>query len=127
MKIKLEHSKQTNCCQITELLMMTDTSVFEGFSLKECLEVKHHVCTTEHHQPCSACSPLIEIGKEVSREGFMSLYQAFSVSNPGQPYKSTHAKRKLLQIPLAAIRIPDEKCGGKVVYLVDKNTNLATA
>ena len=32
-----------------------------------------------------------------------------------------------MQIPLAAIRIPDEKCGGKVVYLVDKNRNLATA
>ena len=25
LKIKLEHSKQTNCCQITELLMMTQT------------------------------------------------------------------------------------------------------
>ena len=104
----------------------TDISVFEGLSLEEYLEVKH-VCTTEHHQLCSGCSSLIEIGKEISSEGYMRLNQAFSVSNPGQPYKSTHAKRKLSQIPLAAIRIPDERCGGKVVYLVDKNTNLATA
>ena len=31
-----------------------------------------------------------------------------------------------MQISLAAIRIPDEKCGGNVVYLVDKNANIAT-
>ena len=84
------------------------------------MEVKHHVCTKEHHQLCSGCSSLIEIGREISREGYMTLNQAFSVSNPRQPYKSTHAKSKLLQIPLAAIRIPDKKCSGKVVYLVDQ-------
>lgn len=73
----------------------TDISVFEGLSLKECLEVKHHVCTTEHHQPCSACSSLIEIGKEISREGYMSLNQAFSVSNPGQHTKVLTQKESL--------------------------------
>ena len=105
-----------------------DVSVFEGLnSLKEYLEVRRHICKTEHLQPCSECLSLIEIGNEISREGYMRLNKAFSVSNPGQTYKSTHAKRKLLQIPLAAIKIPAEDCGGKIVYLVDKNANFATA
>ena len=105
----------------------TDMSVFEGLNLEEYLKVKHHICTTEHSQPCSNCSSLIEIGNEISKEGYMRLNKAFSISNPGQIYKSTHAKRKLLQIPLVAIKISAENEGGKVIYLVDKNANLATA
>ncbi len=60
---------------------------------------------TEHHQPCSGCLSFIEIGNEISREGYMRLNKEFSVSNLGQRYNSTHAKRKLLQISLAAIKI----------------------
>ena len=104
-----------------------DVSVFEGLNLKEYLEVKYHICSTEHHQPCLECASLIEIGNEIKKEGYLRLNRAFSISNPGDTYKSTHAKRKLLQIPLAAIKIADKECGGQLVYLVDKNSNLATA
>ena len=53
-----------------------DMSAFEGLSLKEYLEVKHHICTTEHHQPCSECSSLIEVANAISREGYMRLNKA---------------------------------------------------
>ena len=33
----------------------------------------------------------------------MRMDTAFSVSNPEQPHKSTHAKRKLLDIPLVGV------------------------
>jgi len=56
----------------------------------------------------------------------MRLNKTFAVSNPGQQYKSTHAKRKLLQMPLVAVKIKADTCRGKVVYLVDKNANLTT-
>lgn len=105
----------------------TDMSVFKGLSLQEWLEVKQHICITEHPQPCSGCSSLIKIAHVIIREGYIRLNEAFSVSNPGHiKYQSTHAKRKFLQLLLAAIIIPDEKCGGVVVYLVDKTANMAT-
>ena len=44
------------------------------------------------------------------------------MSNPGIKYKSKDAKRTLLQMPLAALRIRESK--SDAIYLVSKETNL---
>ena len=55
----------------------------------------------------------------------MRLNEAFSISSPGVKYKSTDAKRKVLQLPIAAIRVKEKKT--HAVFLVPKGTNLELA
>lgn len=56
---------------------------------------------------------------------YIRLNEAFSISSPDVKNKSTHAKRKLLQMPLAAIRIKVKN--NHVVFLVPRESNLKLA
>ena len=47
----------------------------------------------------------------------------FAMSNPGIKYKAKDAKRKLLQMPLAALE-NNMKVNSDAIYLVSKETNL---
>ena len=71
---------------------------------------KEKICFEEHKQPCKACIGLISVVKQILHDGFLKLNEgSFSMSSPGIKYKAKDAKRKLLQMPLAALRIKEAK------------------
>ena len=48
----------------------------------------------------------MKVGEEIIEEGYKRVNKAGAICNPGQPYNSSQAKRKLLQMPLAGVKIP---------------------
>lgn len=73
-----------------------DISIFEGLGLRDYVKVRKYVCCSEHCQPCKKCPPLLKVGEEIIEEGYIRLNKAGAISNPGQPYNSSQAKRKHL-------------------------------
>ena len=101
---------------------VTDVSRLEGFTLDKYILTKENICYEEHKQPCTACIGLLSVAKQILDEGFIKLNEAFAMSTPGVKYKAKDAKRKLLQMPLAALKIKEGKT--YTIYLVSKDTNL---
>lgn len=101
---------------------VTDVSRLEGFTLDKYILTKENICYEEHKQPCTACIGLLSVAKQILDEGFIKLNEAFAMSTPGVKYKAKDAKRKLLQMPLAALKIKESKT--YTIYLVSKGTNL---
>ena len=101
---------------------VTDVSRLEGFTLDKYILTKENICYEEHKQPCTACIGLLSVAKQILDEGFIKLNEAFTMSTPGVKYKAKDAKRKLLQMPLAALKIKESKT--YTIYLVSKDTNL---
>lgn len=101
---------------------VTDVSRLEGFTLDKYILTKENICYEEHKQPCTACIGLLSVAKQILDEGFIKLNEAFAMSTPGVKYKAKDAKRKLLQMPLAALKIKESKT--YTIYLVSKETNL---
>ena len=100
----------------------TDVSRLDSFTLDMYILTKEKICHGEHKQPCKACIGLLSVAKSILHKGFIQLNEAFAMSSPGIKYKAKDAKRKLLQMPLAALRINESK--HDVIYLVSKETNL---
>lgn len=101
---------------------VTDVSRLEGFTLDKYILTKENICYEEHKQPCTACIGFLSVAKQILDEGFIKLNEAFAMSTPGVKYKAKDAKRKLLQMPLAALKIKESKT--YTIYLVSKETNL---
>ena len=102
--------------------MFTDVSRLEGFTLDKYIVTKENICYEEHKQPCTACIGLLSVAKQILDKGFIKLSGAFGMSTPGVKYKAKDAKRKLLQMPLAALKIKESMT--YTIYLVSKETNL---
>ena len=100
----------------------TDVSRLDSFTLDMYILTKEKICHGEHEQPCKACIGLLSVAKKILHEGFIQLNEAFAMSSPGIKYKAKDAKRKILQMPLAALRIKESK--HDAIYLVSKETNL---
>lgn len=83
----------------------TDVSRLEGFTLEKYIVTREKLCEAEHAPHCTLCAGLINVAKHVADNGFMRLNAAFHTTSPEVKYKSKDAKRKLLQMPLAALRV----------------------
>ena len=97
-------------------------SNFEGMELTGFIKVASVVCA-EKHQPAGSlcsCEGLIKVARCVEQEGWMNLKQAFILSSPGRVYSSVHTRQKLLQMPLAAIAVGNQKQGTQRLFLVRK-------
>ena len=98
----------------------TDISALEGFTLESYVATKEKICISEQ-----LCTGLLTVAKRIADDGYIRLTEAFSISRTGVKYKSTFAKRKLRQMPLAAIRIKEKK--NHAVFLLPRESNLELA
>ena len=112
----------SSCVRVDDF---TDISALQGFTLESYVATKEKICIAEHTQPYKLCTGLLIVAKRIADDGYIRLNEAFSKSSPGVKYKSTHAKRKLLQMPLATIRIKDKN--NHAVFLVPIESNLELA
>lgn len=97
-------------------------SYYEGMELTDYIKVASVVCA-EKHQPAGSlcsCEGLIKVARCIEQEGWMNLKEAFILSSPGRVYSSVHARQKLLQMPLAAIAVGNQKQGTRRLFLVRK-------
>ena len=99
-------------------------SVFLGLSLKEYIEARSFVCKTHHKQPCGKCCGLLEVARTVLEKGFMTLKSAYEIAHPGATYKSTLAKRYLLQMPLASVGAGSPRQGNYCIFIVEKQDDV---
>ena len=76
-------------------------------------------CEVRHHAGCTTCPSLLKAAQMVLTDGVVSLADAFKSAFPGVTYKSSTAKRMLLQMPLVAVRMGDIACGTSRVHLIE--------
>ncbi len=76
-------------------------------------------CSLVHQPTCSTCAPLLSVAQNVLQNGFERLSQAFKSAFPRVTYHSHSAKRRLLQLPLVALRVWCPESGLSEVYLFE--------
>ena len=74
-----------------------------------------------HRQPCTSCESLLSIARSVLENGFVVLAQAFRSAFPNVTYHTSIAKRRVLKMPLAAVRVGLPRSGVSEVYLFEYN------
>ena len=93
-------------------------SRFEGLNLQQYIDARSIFCKERHVQPCIECNLLIHVPQHILMNGVLLLKEAFELCSPGVTYTSAHARRKLLQLPLAAIGVGVKSSGTYCLYLV---------
>ena len=76
-------------------------------------------CEVRHHAGCTMCPSLLKAAQMILKDGVVSLADAFKSAFPGLAYKSSTAKRMLLQMPLVAVRMGDIASGTSQVHLIE--------
>ena len=72
-----------------------------------------------HSSDCKECFGFQSVTTSVLENGFVKLADAFRAAFPGTTYHSHSAKRRLLRLPLAALRLGNTDSGQSEVYLVE--------
>ena len=94
-------------------------SLFRGLSLKEYVSVRTMDCHSRHTQPCFQCAALTSVANRVEQEGHIRLSTAFKMAFPSQAYKADIARQRMLQMPLACIRVGKPESGTAAWFLVE--------
>ena len=93
-------------------------TLFRGLTFQQYITVRTHICTAEHQHPCLSCIGLLKVARAVNEHGFIKLSDAFKLAFPEQIYKTDIARLRILQVPLASIRVGELKSGNSCWYLV---------
>ena len=99
-------------------------SRFEGLNLQQYIDARSLFYKKKHAQTCIECNLLISVAQRILESGFILLKQAFEMCSPGVTYTSSHARRKLLQMPLAAIGVGVKSAGTYCLYLVERQSSV---
>ena len=76
-------------------------------------------CRMNHSSDCKECFGFQSVTTSVLENGFLELADAFRAAFPFTTYPSHSAKRRLLRLPLAALRLGNTDSGQSEVYLVE--------
>ena len=95
------------------------TTNFNGLTLEEYIHVRSYVCSTEHNQPCSQCASMLSIANTVFTNGYCKLSESFKTAFPTASYKTDIARQRVLQMPLACIRLGSLEKGTSSWYLIE--------
>ena len=94
-------------------------SQVSNVSLLQYVTMVFNLCNTVHNQPCLRCPPLLKVADIILKEGACPLRQAFELTSPGVTYDTEKARRKLLVMPLASIRMGDPFSGAASTLLME--------
>ena len=95
-------------------------SCVSGLYLTQFISALAVHCPTIHTQPCNGSNNLINIGRIVLEQGYIILSEAFKLASPGVKYTAEHGRRKILQLPLVAIRIGNPERGHLFSVLMER-------
>ena len=108
----------SDCIKVSESIYVSKCT---GLTLKEYIEARKEVCRRTHTKGQCECAPMLQVARTILNEGFMLLKEAYTMHFHDVKYKSDHARRRLLQMPLACIRI-DFKPGISECYILEHRT-----
>ena len=94
-------------------------SKLDSMSLSEYMKVSMEYSRTRHQESYKQCLQLVAAAKLIQTRGFCPISYVYSQVFPDSKYSSHAAKRRLLRIPLAAIRCGDLKSRKSQVYLME--------
>ena len=94
-------------------------SLFRGLSLVQYILARNTDCHNRHMQPCCKCSAMLSVAAHVVKEGYCMLAEGFKSAFPGQKYKTDIAIARLLQMPLAVIRVGAPEGGRAAWFLIE--------
>ena len=77
-----------------------------------------------HHDDCAECPGMLKIAEVILTEGYVTLSCAFKSAFPHITYHTLSAKRKLLRMPIAALRVGNAASGTSCVYLFEFSKNI---
>lgn len=83
------------------------SSKITELTLKEYCTARIFVCHNQHAK-CTLCQPMIHAAELIMREGIISMSKVFRTVFPNVTYHALNARRRLLQMPLFAVRIDGE-------------------
>ena len=92
---------------------------YSSVSLGDYALERSEFCSRTHHQPCRKCSELLKVANTILKEGFITLREAYQLVSPNTKYDTEKAKRMLLQLPLASIRVGQPNSGTAFTLLVE--------
>ena len=88
-------------------------------SLEEYIKVCVEYCRVRHTTSCTRCPPLIAAAVLIKSRGICPLSHVYREVFPTAKYNTFAAKRRLLQLPLAAIRCRKPESGASRLYLME--------
>jgi len=95
------------------------TTNFRRLSLQEYIYARSIYCNANHAQPCSQCKAMLFIANTVATDGYCRLSVVFKNAFPTLSYKADIARQKVLQMPLACIRLGSSEKGTSSWFLIE--------
>lgn len=111
---KLANIKSSNLSCYQKINDNLFSSIVKGINLAEYCTALEAFCHERHDQKSCDCQSLINAGQIIINNGIVPLAKTFKTICPGVTYHAGNAKRRLLQLPIIAMRIHDE------LYLMEK-------
>ena len=96
------NNRLSDCIKVSESIYV---SKCDNLTLSEYVKARKEFCKYVHKYGTCDCISMLQIATTILNEGFLSLKQAYTKHFPSVKYKPDHARRRLLQMPLACVRI----------------------
>ena len=110
----------SSCYQYDTLADGVYVSKLQELSLHEYCIARRSFCSSFHgNRVCTECPQMIKAAMIVMDNGVCTLSSVFREVFPDVTYNSSNAKRRLLQLPLAAFRIHELSSGKAEVNLIE--------
>ena len=109
------NNRLSDCIKVSESIYV---SKCDSLTLSEYVEARKEFCKDVHKYGTCDCTSMLHVATTILNEGFLSLKQAYTQHFPSVKYKSDHARRRLLQMPLACVRI-DFRPGVSECYILE--------
>jgi len=100
--------------QVSECICISNESEVTLTEYAKALPVH---CRMKRSSDCKECFGLQSVATSMLENGFVKLADIFRAAFPGRTYHSHSAKRRLLRLPLAALRLGNTDSGQSEVYL----------
>ena len=93
-------------------------------SIMEYISLLPDYCKNRHYSTCTECPGLLMVANSIVSEDYVQLSTAFRSAFPGVTYHAINAKRKLLRMPVTALRVGDNIGGLSCVYLFEHSESV---
>ena len=89
-------------------------------SLKEYCQARKAYCSLYHKKTfCPECTNMIKAAEVIQEVGICTLSSVFKTVFPEVTYHTPYAKRRLLQMPVVAIRIQEPSSGRAEIHIME--------
>ena len=94
-----------------------------NISLQEYITALPSYCGIYHRTGCKECVGLLQVANSVLENGYVKLSEAFRSAFPHLTYQTNSAKKKLLKMPVVALRVGSPSSGFSETYLIEHHPN----